>query len=222
MTPRRPNTPTLTREQIVSAAMSIVDREGIDALSMRGLASELGVGTMSLYYHVPDKSALYDLILDAVMSEADLSGDDPSLPYEERVVRTAYALRAALLAHPNAAVITMSRSLRTPAQLRPVEAMLGVLYEAGLSATDAMQTVNVIGQFVFGTSMAYASHLSDGQFHDFAAENDHDFSALAPEEFPNLGRAIDEAEPAGWDADFEAGLRVLVRGLVLERGKPKV
>ena len=77
MAPRKANTPTLTREQIVTAAMELVDRDGLQALSMRKLAAELGVGTMSLYYHVPDKSALYDLILDAGLREVDLSARRP-------------------------------------------------------------------------------------------------------------------------------------------------
>jgi len=218
MTPRRANTPVLTREQIVSAAIAIVDRESLNALSMRKLASELGVGPMSLYYHVPDKSALHDLILEAVMNETDLSGDDPTTPAEERVIAVAHALRNALLAHPNASPIALSRSLRTPGQLRPAEAMVGILFDIGLEPTDAITAVDVLGQYVFGTTLAYANHLADSEFHD--AMRDEDLSAVTAEDFPNMYRLTQEAEYVGWDGEFERGLHALVRGLVLDRLKP--
>lgn len=216
MVARKANTPTLTREQIVAAAMKLVDRDGLAALSMRKLAGELGVGTMSLYYHVPEKSALYDLILDAGLAEVDLTVDDPALPVDVRVSRIAYAIRTALLNHPHAAIIAMSRSLRTPTQLRPVEKLLQVLSEAGLSASDAMQAVNIIGQYAVGVTTMYANQLTGAEYHNEDATPD--FGAMTPEEFPNLFRALAEAEGAGdWDADFDAGLSALIRGLVTER-----
>jgi AcrR family transcriptional regulator len=213
MVPRKANTPTLTREQIVSAAMAIVDRDGLDALSMRRLAAELDVGTMSLYYHVPDKSALYDLILEAVMDDWDMSDDDPDAPVGERMTTMAWALRRALMAHPNAVPIALSRPLRTAGQLRPIEKMLGILFEVGVSPSDAMMSVEVIGHFVFGTSMAYANHLASTQDHEPSAEEA--FAGIAPEEFPNLMRAAQEADHVGWDSGFEEGMRALVIGLVL-------
>lgn len=215
MVPRKANTPTLTREQIVSAAMAIVDRDGLDALSMRRLATELNVGTMSLYYHVPDKSVLYDLILEAVMDDWDMSGDDPNAPAEERMMTMAWALRRALMAHPHAVPIALGRPLRTAGQLRPIEKMLGILFEVGVSPTDAMMSVEVIGHFVFGSSMAYANHLASNEGHEPTAEEA--FAGITPEEFPNLMRAAQEADHVGWDSSFEAGMRALVTGLVLNR-----
>lgn len=215
MTPRKPNTPTLTREQIVSAAMELVDRDGLEALSMRKLAAELGVGTMSLYYHVPDKSALYDLLLDAGMSEIDLSVDDAEAPVEERVRRVAYALREAMLTHPRIAILAMNRSLRTPAQLRPVEKLLQILHEAGLSPSEAMHAVNVIGQYTVGVTTMYANHLSVGEYRD---DREGEYGDLIPEEFPALFDVMQQAEGLGdWDADFESGLSSLIRGLVTDR-----
>lgn len=215
MAPRKANTPTLTREQIVSAAIGIVDREGLKALSMRKLAAELGVGAMSLYYHVPDKSALYDLILDAIMGEFDPGGDDASAPVDERLARIARSLRRALLAHPHAAIISMSRSLRTPTQLRPVEAMLAILDDAGVPVVEAMRAVNVIGQYVVGVTTAYANHLADTEYHH--DDHEQDFTGITPEEFPHVVGAFEYAEHFGsWDSDFETGLSALLKGLVLD------
>lgn len=213
MVPRKANTPTMSRAQIVSAAIDVVDRDGLAALSMRRLAAELGVGAMSLYYHVPDKSALYDLILEAVMSEMDFSVDDPSLPAEERLVALAYSLRNALLAHPSAVPIALSRSLHTPGQLRPVEKMLGVLFDVGLDAQTAVSAVDIVGHYVFGATAAYSNQLHDAEYHDEVTEEDV-VSGITPEEFPNLMRAYSTAQDVGWEKNFDLGVRALVRGLL--------
>jgi TetR/AcrR family transcriptional regulator, tetracycline repressor protein len=217
MTPRKPNQPTLTREQIVEAAIGVVDREGLAALSMRKVASALGMSPMSLYYHVPDKSALYDLILDAVMSDIDLSVDDPSQTLEERVIAGFYALREALMRHPNAVPLALSRSMRTRAQMRPVEVLLGAMLEAGLTATEAVTAVDVVGQYTFGTTMAYANHVTNSEYHDDA--RDRDFSDLTADEFPNMAHALEVGEYIGFDGEFDRGLRVLVHGLLSGEGE---
>lgn len=218
MSPRKANTPVLTRAEIVAAAVALVDRDGLAALTMRRLAAELGVGPMSLYYHVPDRAALEDLIFDAVMSEVDFSGDDPALGVEERAVALGYALRAALLAHPHTVPITLRRSARTPGQLRPVEVMLGILYDIGLAPTDAIAVVDVVGQYVFGTTLAYVNHLAAEAAPD-VPETGGD-SGLAPEDFPHLSRAIAEADYLGWDEMFDRGLRALVRGMIVDKVTP--
>jgi len=216
MVPRKANTPTLTRDQIVAAAITLVDRDGLSALSMRKLAAELGVGAMSLYYHVPDKSALYDLILDAGLGEVDLSTDDPAKPVATRVANIACAIRDALLRHPNAAILAMSRSLRTPAQLRPVERLLQILTEAGLSDADAMQAVNVIGQYAVAVTTMNANQLTSSEYQD--PDTALDFGELRPDEFPCMMRAMQHPEEfRGWDSDFEAGLAALIAGLAINR-----
>jgi AcrR family transcriptional regulator len=192
--------------------MTIVDRDGLERLSMRRLAAELGMSPMSLYYHVPDKSALYDLILDAVMADMDLPHDDPTRPAEERVVEAAAALRAALLAHPDAIPIVLSRSLRTPGQLRPVEAMLGMLFDAGMPPTDALAVVNIVAQYVLGTTAALANHLTDAKYHD--ARREAEFDELSPTEFPHVTRLLREGTYLGFEAEFDRGLRTLVHGLL--------
>ena len=215
MSPRKANTPVLTRDRIVAAAIGLVDRDGLEALSMRSLASELGVGPMTLYYHVPDRAALDDLIFDAVMGEVDLSADDATRSGEERAMHLGYALRAALLAHPNTVPITLTRSARTPGQLRPVEHMLGILYDMGLEPTDAIAAVDVIGQYVFGTTLAYVNHLTQDAPSPDVPETGEG-SDISPEAFPHLSRAIQQADYLGWDEMFDRGLRALVRGLILD------
>jgi hypothetical protein len=165
---------------------------------------------------VPDKSALEDLILEAVMLEVETWDDDRTASAEERVVSAAYVLRDALLAHPHAVPIALSRSLRTPGQLKPVEVLLGLFYDLGLSPTDAIAAVEVIGHYVFGATLAYANNLAAGERASEAPEESEE-SGITPETFPNLIRTMQEAEYVGWDGMFDRGLRALIRGVVVER-----
>jgi AcrR family transcriptional regulator len=106
MTPRRKDVEPLARESIVVAAMKIIDTEGLDALSMRRLGAELGVNPMAAYYHVPNKAALYDLVLDAVMAGCRHLRDRCRRAAAEQLKQAARAYRAAILEasarHPGA------------------------------------------------------------------------------------------------------------------------
>ncbi len=217
MTPRKKDAEPLARERIVAAAMKIIDAEGLDALSMRRLGVELGVNPMAAYHYVPNKAALYDLVLEAVMAGVDTTTIDPALPLDDRLKQAARAYRAAILAHPRAIPVLAARSLRTAAVLRPVEPMLGILYDAGLTPDQAMAAVDVVAQYVLGGAVGYYHH----QFDDEAGEQ-REFEALDPAEFPNITRMIAEAHYIGHDGEFEFGLDAIVRGLLAgPRGLPE-
>jgi len=215
LSPRKASPFPLTRERIVTAALGMVDREGLERLSIRRLAAELGSSPMSLYHYVRDKSALYDLILEAVLQEIDIAEERPSAPPGERIIQIAQALRRALLAHPHAVPIALSRSLRTPGQLRPVEAVLGILLGQGMPPGHAMATVNIIGQYVFGTTAAYVNHLTKGRFHEELHEED--IRVMNSGAFPNLAHVLTQGQPLGFQGDFDLGLQVLVEGLLTRR-----
>ena len=104
----------LKREQIVSTALAVVDRDGLKALSMRRLGAELGVDPMAVYYHIPNKQALLDAIVEAVMAGIDLSVDNPAAQPEERILCAARAYRDTMLAH-----VKLCLSCSPTAQPRP-------------------------------------------------------------------------------------------------------
>jgi TetR/AcrR family tetracycline transcriptional repressor len=210
MTPRKKDTEQLSRERVLAAAMHIIETDGVDGLSMRRLGAELGVNPMAAYHYVPSKAALYDLVLDAVMESVDLSGVSAGAPLEERLKHAARAYRAAILAHPRAIPILAGRSVRTVAGLRPIEPMLGLLFEAGLDATQAIAAVDAVAQYVLGGCVGYYHHMVDAELHD----DERAFEALPPEEFPNMTRVLAEAHYAGFDEEFELGLDAMVRGLL--------
>ena len=209
MTPRRKDVEPLDRERIVEAAMTIIDEDGLEALSMRRLGAALGVNPMAAYYHVPNKAALYDLVLEAIMAGVELSAIDPRAPLADRLKQAARAYRAAILAHPRAIPVLASRSLRTAAALRPVEPILGILFEAGLDATETVTAVDCVAQYILGVCVGYYHHTVDEE-----TSVQREFDELDPAEFPNVNRMVAEGRYAGAEAEFEFGLDAFVRGLL--------
>ena len=209
MTPRKKNVEPLARESIVVAAMKIIDTEGLDALSMRRLGAELGVNPMAAYYHVPNKAALYDLVLDAVMAGVDTSTIDSAAPLEDQLKQAARAYRAAILAHPRAIPVVATRSLRSASALRPVEPFLGILFAAGLTPDEALAAVDAVAHYIIGGAMGYYHQEVSGE-----AGEQRDFEALDPAEFPHMTRVLAEGRYVGSEAEFEFGLDAIVRGLL--------
>jgi len=103
---------TLNREAIIGAALAIVDREGLAALNMRRLGAALGVEAMAVYRHVPNKAAILDGIVAAVL--ADLEESTGSDDWREAFRTTFLSLRGLLRAHPNALPLVASRPLASP------------------------------------------------------------------------------------------------------------
>lgn len=202
----------LTREHIVGTALALVDREGLNALSMRRLGAELGVDPMAVYYHVPNKDALLDAIVEAVMADIDLSADDPAADPAERVLWAARAYRDALLAHTNALPIVLSRGPRTPDAMRPVEVLIGILRDGGLGPAQAMAGMNAIAATVRGT----IGMVQDNPTEPPSAEEMQALAERFPtDEFPNLREAF--TCPTDFlNEDFEFGIRALARGLLAE------
>jgi len=209
MTPRKKDVEPLARESIVGAAIKIIDGEGLDALSMRRLGAELGVNPMAAYYHVPNKAALYDLVLEAVMMGVDTSVVDPAAPLAEQLKQAARAYRAAILEHPRTIPVLAARSLRSAAALRPVEPFLGILFAAGLTSNEALAAVDAVAQYILGGVVGYYHHIVDGE-----AGEQREFEALDVAEFPNMSRVLAEGHYAGFEAEFEFGLDAIVRGLL--------
>jgi AcrR family transcriptional regulator len=207
--PRKKDSELLTRERIVEAAMRVIDAEGIDALSMRRLGTELDVNPMAAYHYVPNKAALYDLVLDAVMSGIDLGVIDPAAPVDERLKQAARAYQAAMLRHPRAIPVLASRSVRSISALRPVEAFVQLLFEVGLDTTQALAAVDAMAQYILGGVMGYYHHMVDVE-----AGEQREFDQLPPSEFPGMTRVLAEGRYLGFEGEFEFGLDMIVRGLM--------
>jgi TetR/AcrR family transcriptional regulator, tetracycline repressor protein len=199
----------LSSERIVRTALALVDAEGLDALSMRRLGAELGVDPMAVYYYVPNKAALLDAVVEAVMAEIDLGVDDPSEPAEERLVRAASAYADVLVRHSAALPLLLARGPASRAALAPVELMVAILRDGGLSLEHAVAGMNVVAAAVRGYAAIIATGAADPGRRDIEG-----LTALtSPEEFPNLSEAASKPQQ-DLHAQFEFGLRAIAIGLL--------
>lgn len=176
----------LTREMLTAAALRIVDTEGLEALSMRRLGSELRVDPMAAYRHIPNKGILLDEVVEAVMTEIDTDAVDASLPWRDQLRSLALSYLATLMAHPHAAPLIAERSLRTAGSLRVVERALRIMTDAGAELGDAVATIDAIG--LLSSGIAQAASASPEPAGGAAGKR---FAGLAPEEFPLLTQAAE-------------------------------
>jgi AcrR family transcriptional regulator len=196
----------LTREMLTAAALRIVDSDGLGALSMRRLGSELRVDPMAAYRHIPNKGILLDEVVEAVMSEIDTDAVDASLPWQDQLRALALSYLATLMAHPNAAPLIAERSLRTAGSLRVVEKALRIMTDAGAQLVDAVATIDAIGLLSSGIAQATSASPEPA---DQAAGNL--FAGLPAQEFPLLTQAAEAGARSHGSADV---LRFAVDGMI--------
>ena len=136
--PSRRRRELISRDAIVTAAVQLLDREGLAALSMRRLAEELGTGAASLYWHVGSKDGLLDLVFDHVIGEGKVPDPDPER-WQEQIKEVARAQRAASLRHPWLVRASIGRIPMGPNALHYSERILAILRAGGLPPRLAVQ-----------------------------------------------------------------------------------
>lgn len=161
MTSRAP-TPRarLTRERILSTAVTIADESGVESLTMRILGQALGVEAMSLYNHVANKDDLLDGMVDTVFTEIDLPA--PDMPWKAAIRQCAFSVREVLAIHQWAITLLDSRTSPGPATLRAHDALLGTLRGAGFTIEQTAHAVSVLDSYVYGFALQEASLPFDG------------------------------------------------------------
>jgi AcrR family transcriptional regulator len=195
----------LDRSAILRAAVELVDRDGLAGLNMRGLAQRLGVGTMSLYHYVPNKQALYDGIVEAVLAEIEIPPVE-SGTWDERAASMARSLRAVALRHPNCVPLLVTRPFATAPALRPCEAAFDTLAEAGLDEEHSLIAFRTIVAYVLGFVMMESGGFFGG------VGPDRDPAELAELGLPRLASMAPHLAGRDVSADFDAGLRVVELG----------
>lgn len=202
---------SLSRDVVVATALAIVDRDGVDGLTMRALGRELGVDPMAAYHHVPNKSAILDGVIEAVWSELELP-EPSNEPWQVQLEAIARAMRSTLRRHPNALPIMASRPNMSRPGLRLTDRTLGVLLSAGIPPRQALEFVNAAGEFILGHAFAEAE-TPDGDGDEEIVRAVATAGALEP--FPHLTRVLADVEltDVSMDDIFDAGLRTLLAGL---------
>ncbi len=134
----------LSRARIFAAALTLVDRDGLEALTMRGVAAQLGVEAMSLYYHVPSKEAILEGVFDLIIARADLPVGEVSAP--EWIRGTAEGFRRLAVQHPRTFPLLTTRPipLADVAAAEPIEAGLAAFARSGMDAAQAYAAVQAV------------------------------------------------------------------------------
>ena len=142
---------SLSREQVARAALEMLDRDGLDDLSMRRLATELGVGTMTLYGYFRGKPELLDGVLD--VAAEDFETPPATGSFREQVVAYALAARAWLLRHPAIVRLRAEDTIVRPSAFAVSEGLMRLLVDAGLPAEDSARAFRAIFTYVFGSAL---------------------------------------------------------------------
>jgi AcrR family transcriptional regulator len=204
--PRKP----LNKERVLRAALVLADAEGIDALSMRRLAKELGVEAMSLYNHVANKDEILDGIVDLVAGEFELpsgAGD-----WKTAMRRHLISARDVLLRHRWATALWMRQGGGT-ARMRNGDWMLRTLREAGFSKDLVYHAFHILESYVQGYTLQQLNFPYKGE--ELAGMAASFLQQLPADEYPDLVEHIEQhLEPHDEETGgFELGLELILNGL---------
>ncbi len=214
----------ISREAIVTAAIKLLDREGLAALSMRRLAEQLGTGAASLYWHVGSKDGLLDLVLDQLIGEQQVPDPDGGR-WQEQLKEVARTQRGSILRHPYLVRISIGRIPMGPNALRYSERVLTILRAGGLSPRLAVQgyllMISVVNRFTVDETGVEDNAPDDGTGRpmDPAAQQDaanmaRDYIASLPaDQFPTMVSLAGEFAFADDDERFEMLIGIFIEGL---------
>ena len=212
----------LSAEAVIETALRLVDRDGLDALSMRRVAQELGTGAASLYAYFANKDELLEHLLDRVVGEIPLpvAGDqaDPAEAWTAVVKRSCWDSRAVFLAHRDLVKVARANIPVGPNSLRYTEAMLAVLRGAGIPDKIAAWGMDQMSLVIVADAVESAIHASHGRQTEadaepYLAQVREYFGALPAERFPNLVAMAQAMTEGSGDERFAFAIDLMVDGL---------
>ena len=211
----------LSKERVLRAAVALADRDGIQSLTMRKLADDLGVGAMSLYHYVANKDELLGAMVEVVFGEID----PPSTGVEWKTAmrQRAISTREALSRHPWAVGLMESRARPGPASLRLHDAMLACLREAGFSVEMTIHAYSVQDAYIYGFALQERSVPFEGaeEMAEVAQMQAREYADELAREYPYLAEVVGGyVATSGYDFadEFEFGLDVILDSLDRLRG----
>ena len=211
----------LDREVVIERALALADTDGLDALTIRRLADELGVTPMALYWHFSNKDELIDALAAHLFAQVSLPDTPAGADWVTAMRELQVAFVAALRPHPAVAPLARDRVLASRAGLVLAERSLGLLRQAGFSAEQAAE----LGGYLLGAVVTLVTAEPGRAGPDDAAVRARlaALRTLSPREFPNL---VDAAEPLSYcandDAYYARGVELLIEGLRGLAGRERV
>lgn len=209
----RPMRPMLTRDHILSTALALIDRDGLDAFTMRRLGAELGVDPMAVYRHLPNKGAVLDGVVELLWARGlGLDGIDPALGWRAAVAAAMRGIRQQLLAHPRAVVLVLTHPLATSEeQYVFLESVLDRLEQTGAEmGPELLLLINVVGVYTLGHVAAEVVEPAGGAGGEI---NEQRLAALGAE-YPRLAALLGGPGRLSYepDTEFERGLAAILAG----------
>ncbi|MDP8907673.1 MAG: TetR/AcrR family transcriptional regulator C-terminal domain-containing protein [Chloroflexota bacterium] len=206
--PSEPREP-LSATRVVEAALRLVDRDGLEQLSMRKLGRELGVEAMALYHYFPSKEALLDALVERVVAEMEPPPGDGT--WDERLRATLRSYRRLSHAHPNVFPLLGRRSVRGAEGLQPVEWALDLLRGAGLDPRETLAAFRTLSSYAFGYALSEAWGFALEPTADGPSR--FDIRTVDPARFPRMREVAPHLVACDHDAEFERGLDLIISGL---------
>jgi AcrR family transcriptional regulator len=212
----RPAKAPLSVEAIVDAAVAILQSEGLDAMSMRRVATALDTGAGSLYVYVSGRDGLIESVFDRVVATVELEPPSPKR-WRAQLQRLLERTRDALIAHPGIAAATMADPPRTEATMRLLENLLGLLLCSGLEALDAAWTADIL--FAQVTHAAIESELRSLDSGELAREVAANLARLPVDQFPLITANAAQLVSGDFDKRFRYAVDVIVGGALARAGR---
>jgi len=208
---------SLSQSEIVLAAVSLLDRHGLESLTLRRLAKELGVSAPTIYWHVDDKRHLFDLMVEEIYGRAELSPEPvEGEPWWRWLASNARAQRSVLISIRDAALV-VAGNRPTERSFPYIEKMLQSLVLAGLAAPTALKALRSLNDYVVGSAIEHQAMMSRSVTTNRDAVTASDMRAS--DSYPLLRAALGGPEES-LETIFEAGLQWFVAGLRSEVGEP--
>jgi TetR/AcrR family transcriptional regulator, tetracycline repressor protein len=206
----------VTPERIADAALRVIDSLGLDGLTVRALAQELGVGTMTLYWYVQNKDEVLDLVSDRLLLDVAVAA--PDTDWREAARQVATSVRAAALRHANAVPVMVGRGSFGPNGLRLTENSLSVFRSAGFDDADAADAYFTFSNFVWGFCAQQTANTGGTGQSPSARQSYFQMvrgyiEGLPPEQYPNLRATAGRIFTASLDERFAFGVECLISGL---------
>jgi TetR/AcrR family transcriptional regulator, tetracycline repressor protein len=202
--------PQLSRDVVVQAALRVLEKEGGEALTMRGVADQIGVSASSLYGYVANKEELVQLVLDRLFEEVEVPATDS---WQDTLKELGRAMLAMYRRHPGVAALTLGRVAVTPSMLPLAERVVSELRAAGLPDQVAAFVGDLAGLYV--GAIAYELDVTPlaGHESEFLDQFTAWLKSLPADRFPNTIALADTAVAGSAEDRFEWGMDVIVRGL---------
>ncbi len=201
-----PRPRSLTADAVAAAALVVLDRDGLTGLSMRTVARELRIGTMSLYRYVADRGELEAIVVDRVFAQVDTRVPPGSAGV--RLAMLADRVRIAVAAHPEVIPLLLAHRHRVPGSLHWGEAVLDVLSEAGIDGRRRVIAFRAVLAYVLGA-------LQNDHYAPLSGMGTHAMADLPSTQYPRLADTARQARAVRAEEEFRDGLAILLAGLAL-------